>query len=83
MPQKSHVFKCLELIWFVLKDSPNSIVYYLVDENLAVTVVCVFYGGRDIEKIINPNKYILMGLLHKALFFIKNCNESGISPSNI
>lgn len=35
----------------------NFIVYYLVDdEKMAVTVVRVFYGGRDIEGIINSNK---------------------------
>ena len=35
----------------------NFIVYYLVDdEKKAVTVVRVFYGGRDIEGIINSNK---------------------------
>lgn len=35
----------------------NFIVYYLVDdEKMTVTVVRVFYGGRDIEGIINSNK---------------------------
>ena len=35
----------------------NFIVYYLVDdEQMVVTVVRVFYGGRDIEEIINSNK---------------------------
>ena len=35
----------------------NFIVYYLVDdEKRAVTVVRVFYGGRDVEGIINLNK---------------------------
>lgn len=35
----------------------NFIVYYLVDdEEMAVTVVRIFYGGRDIEGIINSNK---------------------------
>ena len=35
----------------------NFIVYYQVDdEKLAVTVVRVFYGGRDIEEIINSNR---------------------------
>ena len=35
----------------------NFIVYYLVDdEKRAVTVVRIFYGGRDIEEIINSNK---------------------------
>lgn len=35
----------------------NFIVYYLVDdEKRAVTVVRIFYGGRDIEGIINSNK---------------------------
>ena len=35
----------------------NFIVYYLVDdEEMAVTVVRVFYGGRDIEGIINSNE---------------------------
>lgn len=35
----------------------NFIVYYLVDDReMAVTVVRVFYGGRDIEGIINSNK---------------------------
>ena len=35
----------------------NFIVYYLVDDvKKAVTVVRVFYGGRDIEGIINSNK---------------------------
>lgn len=35
----------------------NFIVYYLVDdEERAVTVVRVFYSGRDIEGIINSNK---------------------------
>lgn len=35
----------------------NFIVYYLVDdENAAVTVVRIFYGGRDIEGIINSNE---------------------------
>lgn len=35
----------------------NFIVYYLVDdEEKNVTVVRVFYGGRDIEEIINVNK---------------------------
>lgn len=34
----------------------NFIVYYLVDDkDLTVTVVRVFYGGRDIEGIINFN----------------------------
>lgn len=32
----------------------NFIVYYLVqDEKMSVTVVRIFYGGRDIEGIIN------------------------------
>ena len=35
----------------------NFIVYYLVDdEKRMVTVVRIFYGGRDIEGIINSNK---------------------------
>ena len=35
----------------------NFIVYYLVDEEAGtVTVVRVFYGGRDIEGFINSNK---------------------------
>ncbi len=35
----------------------NFIVYYLVDEvEEKVTVVRIFYGGRDIEEIINANK---------------------------
>lgn len=35
----------------------NFIAYYQVDdEKLAVTVVRVFYGGRDIEKIMNSNR---------------------------
>jgi len=35
----------------------NFIVYYLVDDaGMVVTVVRVFYGGRDIEGIINSNK---------------------------
>lgn len=35
----------------------NFIVYYLVDDkNRAVTVVRIFYSGRDIEEIINSNK---------------------------
>ena len=35
----------------------NFIVYYLVyDQEMAVTVVRVFYGGRDIEGIINSNE---------------------------
>ena len=35
----------------------NFIVYYLInDEKMAVTVVRVFYAGRDIEGIINLNK---------------------------
>lgn len=35
----------------------NFIVYYLVDEKKkAVTVARVFYSGRDIEEIINPNR---------------------------
>lgn len=35
----------------------NFIVYYLVDdEERAVTVARIFYGGRDIEGIINSNK---------------------------
>lgn len=35
----------------------NFIVYYQVDDKkLAVTVVRVFYGGRDIEEIINSNR---------------------------
>ena len=35
----------------------NFIVYYLVDDQeMAVTVVRVFYGGRDIEGIINSNE---------------------------
>ena len=35
----------------------NFIVYYLVDdEQKVVTAVRVFYGGRDIEGIINSNK---------------------------
>lgn len=34
----------------------NFIVYYLVDDEVgAVTVVRVFYGGRDIERIIGSN----------------------------
>ena len=34
----------------------NYIVYYLVDDKeRAVTVVRIFYGGRDIEGIINSN----------------------------
>ena len=32
----------------------NFIIYYLIDdEELNVTVVRIFYGGRDIERIIN------------------------------
>lgn len=35
----------------------NFIVYNLVDEKKkAVTVARVFYSGRDIEEIINPNR---------------------------
>ena len=35
----------------------NFIVYYLVDdEKRVVTVARIFYGGRDIEGIINSNK---------------------------
>lgn len=35
----------------------NFIVYYLADdEEMAVTIVRVFYGGRDIEGIINSNE---------------------------
>ena len=35
----------------------NFIVYYLIDdEKMAVTVARIFYGGRDIEGIINSNK---------------------------
>ena len=35
----------------------NFIVYYLVDdEKRTVTVARIFYGGRDIEEIINSNK---------------------------
>ena len=35
----------------------NFIVYYLVDdEERTVTIVRIFYGGRDIEGIINSNK---------------------------
>ena len=35
----------------------NFIVYYLVDdEERAVTVARIFYGGRDIKGIINSNK---------------------------
>lgn len=35
----------------------NFIVYYLVDDDgMAVTVVRVFYGGRDSEGIINSNE---------------------------
>ena len=35
----------------------NFIVYYLVDdEKRAVTVARIFYGGRDIEGVINSNK---------------------------
>ena len=35
----------------------NFIVYYLVDDKeRTVTVVRIFYGGRDIEGIINSNK---------------------------
>ncbi len=35
----------------------NFIVYYLVDdEERTVTVARIFYGGRDIEGIINSNK---------------------------
>ena len=35
----------------------NFIVYYLVDdEEMAVTVVRIFYGGQDIEGIINSNE---------------------------
>lgn len=34
----------------------NFIVYYLIDDKeLTVTVVRIFYGGRDIEGIINFN----------------------------
>lgn len=37
----------------------NFIVYYLVDyEKRIVTVVRIFYGGCDIESIINSNKQI-------------------------
>jgi toxin ParE1/3/4 len=32
----------------------NFIVYYLVDDEVGtVTVVRIFYGGRDIEEIVN------------------------------
>ena len=32
----------------------NFIVYYLVDDEAeTVTVVRIFYGGRDIERIVN------------------------------
>ena len=35
----------------------NFIVYYLVDDKeRTVTVARIFYGGRDIEEIINSNK---------------------------
>lgn len=35
----------------------NFIVYYLVDDKKkVVTVARVFYSGRDIEEIINPNR---------------------------
>ena len=35
----------------------NFIVYYLVDdEEMAVIVVRIFYGGQDIEGIINSNE---------------------------
>lgn len=35
----------------------NFIVYYLIDdEERSVTVVRIFYGGRDIEEMINSNK---------------------------
>ena len=35
----------------------NFIVYYLVDDKeRTVTVARIFYGGRDIEGIINSNK---------------------------
>ncbi|WP_454962203.1 type II toxin-antitoxin system RelE/ParE family toxin [Eggerthia catenaformis] len=35
----------------------NFIVYYLVDdEERTVTIARIFYGGRDIEGIINSNK---------------------------
>ena len=35
----------------------NFIVYYLVDdEEMTVIVVRVFYGGHDIEEIVNTNK---------------------------
>ena len=35
----------------------NFIVYYLVDdEKRAVTVARIFYGGRDIKRIINSNE---------------------------
>ena len=35
----------------------NFIVYYLVDdEEMAVTVVRIFYGGQDIEGILNSNE---------------------------
>lgn len=35
----------------------NFIVYYLIDdEEMAVTVVRILYGGRDIEGIINSNE---------------------------
>lgn len=35
----------------------NFIVYYLVDDETGtVTVVRVFYGGRDIERIIGSNE---------------------------
>ena len=35
----------------------NFIVYYLVDDKeRTVTVARIFYGGRDIEDIINLNK---------------------------
>ena len=35
----------------------NFIVYYLVDDKVrTVTVARIFYGGRDIEGIINSNK---------------------------
>ena len=47
--------------WFSMKmyqlPVDNFNVYYLVnDEKKAVTVVRIFYGGRDIEEIINSNK---------------------------
>jgi len=35
----------------------NFVVYYTVDDDtLIVTVIRIFYGGRDVEEIINAEK---------------------------